>query len=262
MCAEDRAVEIAQVRTRYLATFIATPAWHTTIYADPSVPSTSVAEIGRQLELIHGFATAQLGLNSEPPAIFVYPTVEELRRHSCTSKIALAYYDGAIHMTADMKELRQSLRHEYAHHVLLSNGINGPTWFQEGTAMKFASDCPYGAYQTWRAHRFEPRQMVAGATHTTSPEAANVFNAQACIMTEFLDRLCLQLEECGTKQLAAALVEGQTTPEGLFDWAISRRGADLFRTTNRALWQDYADRGDFAPATKQALLSRAGRSSK
>jgi hypothetical protein len=258
MCAEGASVEVEEARAHYLGTFVPTAAWHTTIYADPQASPQAVEGVRSRLELIHEISAAQIGLDSEPPPIYVYPSVEKVRAYSCTSKIAVSYYDGAIHLAADDPALESSLRHEYAHHVLVSSGITGPMWFQEGVAMAFGRDCPSDAWQLWRGHQFDPRQMTSGFPHTASLEAATEFNAQACIMTEFLERLCLTLQGCGTNELAHALASGEATPETLFDWAISRRGGDLFRTTNRSLWDDYAERGDFAPPSKAALLHRAG----
>jgi hypothetical protein len=257
MCAEGASVEVEEARARYLGTFVPTAAWHTTIYADPRASPQAIESVRSRLELIHEFSAAQIGLDSEPPPIYVYPSVEQLRAYSCTSKIAVSYYDGAIHLAANDATLEASLRHEYAHHVLV-NGITGPMWFQEGAAMAFGGDCPSNAWQLWRGHPFDPRQMISGFPHSASLETATEFNAQACIMMEFLERLCLTLHDCGTNELANALTSGEATPDTLFNWAISRRGADLFRTTNLPLWDDYAERGDFAPPTKAVLLHRAG----
>jgi hypothetical protein len=58
------------------------------------------------------------------------------------------------------------------------------------------------------------------------------------------------------QELVVALASGQANPETLFRWAISRRGSDLFRMTNLPLWDDYVERGDFAPPTEAELLKR------
>lgn len=115
---------------------------------------------------------------------------------------------------------------------------------------------PLTYWQTWRDHPIDLDRMVATFPTTASPDAAAVFYAQAYVMTEFLERLCLARPECGLAELANALKSRQTTPERLFDWAIARRGDDLFRTTRLALWDDYAERGNFAPATLDVLLHR------
>lgn len=257
-CAEGTSIEVEKARARYLSTFIATAAWHTTIHADPLASPQAVEGVRSRLELIHELSVPRLGLDSEPPPIYVYPSVEQVRAYSCTSKIAVSYYDGAIHLAANDETLESSLRHEYAHHVLVSSGITGPMWFQEGAAMAFGGDCPNNAWQLWREHRFDSKEMVSGFPRSASLETAAEFNAQACIMMEFLERLCLARPGCGMHELANALTSGEATPYTLFNWAISRRGADLFRTTSLPLWDDYAERGDFASPTKATLLQRAG----
>ena len=149
-----------------------------------------------------------------------------------------------------------SLKHEYAHHVLTSNGVNGPLWFQEGTAMVFAGDVPLRAHALWREHPIDVRDMVASFPDTAPLEEARAFYANAAMMTEFLRYLCLARAECNPAELAEALVNGDATPETLFNWAIARRGADLAHTVQRSLWEDYVAYGDFPPATWQALRAR------
>jgi hypothetical protein len=258
MCAAETSRDAQEARIRYLASFVPIIAWHTTVYAAPDVPSHAVESVRSYLEPLHQLVNSQLGLESEPPPIYLYPTAEAVRAHSCTSKTAVAYYDGAIHVAAEIAELRSSLRHEYAHHVLVSNGIGGPMWFQEGTAMAVGHDCPLQAWQLWRDHPISLDQMVIGLPRPSTLEATTIFNAQACVMQEFLERLCSTLEGCGTRELANALISGRASPKTLFSWAITQRGGDLIRTTGLPLWDDYAQRGDFAPATKAALLRRAG----
>jgi hypothetical protein len=75
-------------------------------------------------------------------------------------------------------------------------------------------------------------------------------------MVEFLDRLCRAEENCNLKALVDALKNGQATPDTLFDWAVSKRGSDLVRTSALPLWDDYVVHQDFALATKLALLRR------
>jgi len=89
-----------------------------------------------------------------------------------------------------------------------------------------------------------------------TPNEVATFYVHAYVMTEFLERLCLARSRCGLPELADALMSKRATPETLFAWAISTRGSDLSRTTPLPLWDDYAARGNFAPATLQALVNR------
>jgi hypothetical protein len=128
------------------------------------MPTAPIAAIRNNLERIHGFATSKLGLSAEPPGIYLYPSVETLRDHSCASTGAVAYYDGAIHVAVteigDQWELRHNLRHEYAHHLLVSNGIGRPIWLQEGAAMDIADEPLRQSHQLWRQNPLPMQQMV------------------------------------------------------------------------------------------------------
>jgi len=256
-------------RNKYLATFTPTAAGRTTIYADPDAPPWAAQAIARQLPDVHPRITGELRLSGDPPAsVFVYRSVEALRAHSCVGPPAVAYYDGAIHLAPESplaptslqeRLLSSSLKHEYVHHVLISNDIVEPTWFQEGAAMRLARDAPPNYRQVSKIHRIPLQEMVSARPTLGSAEAARLFYAQAYEMAEFLERLCLGLPSCGWGELVVALKTGRATPETLFDWAVSQRGADLFRTTPLPLWDDYTERGDFAPATHHALVTRRAR---
>jgi hypothetical protein len=98
--------------------------------------------------------------------------------------------------------------------------------------------------------------MVDGPPSGASAQVTTAFHAQAAIMVELLERLCLLRHDCNAAELVTALGTGAATPATLFGWALARRGGDLFRTTRVSLWDDYVEHGDFLPATKSALLSR------
>lgn len=51
-----------------------------------------------------------------------------------------AYYDGALHVVASDPDLEASVLHEYTHHALMSSGLLGPAWAQEGIAMNIARE--------------------------------------------------------------------------------------------------------------------------
>jgi len=253
--AGDRADKL---RARYLATFVPTPAWHTSLLVHPQVPATAVADIKDHLELLNAYAARQIGLPASPPFIYVYPTVAALREHSCAGVQAVAYYDGAIHLALESEsgaELYQNLRHEYAHHVLVSNGIDGPFWFQEGTAMALAGDAPSDSYILWHEHPIDVADMVRGFPHTAPLEVATAYYANAYVMMEFLDRICPAGVECRPAELAEALISESATPETLFEWATAQHG-DLAPAAARKLWDDYVA-GRKIPATYQTLLERA-----
>jgi len=254
-------------RAKYLATFKPTPVGRTTIYAHPDAPPSASLAIALQLPGVHRRTTDKLWLSADPPSkVFLYGNVEALQAHSCVGPPSVAYYDGAIHVALDkrlashreMQErwLSKSLEHEYVHHVLISNDVFEPIWFQEGAAMMLARDSPPNFVQVARLHPIRLHEMVSARPTQGSAEEARLFYAQSYLMIEFLERLCLNRIGCGSGELVAALKSGRATPETLFDWAVSERAADLVHTSRLPLWDDYFERGDFAPATQQALLTR------
>ena len=252
-----------QARAAYLASFVPLPAWHTTLFAHPTVPNETSTKVAASVENIHDFAAHQIGLPSEPPPIYLYPNVEVLREHSCAAASAVAYYDGSIHLAltepASDRELEVSLRHEYAHHVLVSNGVGKPIWFQEGTAMAFANGYE-GSYRTWRENPIQLSTMVDSFPEFATPETAAIFNVQAGVMTEFLNRLCLARRDCNPAELVHALLDGSATPETVFVWATAERGGDLLQLegmTPLQFWNDYEARGNFSPESLEVLLARA-----
>jgi len=268
LCGERAPRGLAELRTTYLRTFVSIPAGSATLWVHPSLASDVRARIRDDLERTHAEVTKRLGLSAVSPPIYVYPSADELRKHSCASANADAYYDGAIHLavidaslvkvgarTAGMWATLSNLTHEYVHHVLVSNGIGKPIWFQEGSALWIAGK-PADYWQTWRRNPIVLDRMVDTFPTTGAPADGAVFYAQAYVMTDFLERLCEARRECGLAELAQALKSGVVTPERLFAWAVSRRGEDLIRTTPLPLWDDYAERGNFSPETLQVLWHR------
>jgi hypothetical protein len=267
MCA-DHSAERVRKRAAYLAGFVKHPASNTVLSVHTAAPDWALQTLKDALDSVHSMVTQALGLPCSPPPVYVYPTVHALHAHACVGATAVAYYDGAIHLTPLMPqsqgpvrtgdlawhELRISLTHEYVHHVLVSNGIGKPIWFQEGAAMEVARSWPRDYRRIARENPIRLQQMVDG--FSAGNAASGVFYARSAVMVEFLQRLCLKLKECGLPQLTAALKTGRATPHTLFDWAISQRASDLVRTSALPLWDDYVRLGDFAPETRDALLHR------
>ena len=123
--------------------------------------------------------------------------------------------------------------------------------------MMFAGDNPHDYWNMWRKNPIRLDEMVATFPSTQPKEASEVFYAQAFVMMEFLDRLCLARAGCGVAELATVLESEQVTPERLFDWAAAERSEDLAHTAAPSIWADYEKRGNFSPKTLEALLRRA-----
>jgi hypothetical protein len=284
MCLEDPRPGFAMARARYLESFAPTEAWHTTLYVHPDVPEWAARVVQDNLEKTSTRVTSYLHHTAEPPRIYLYPSVEKLREHSCASAVAVAYYDGAIHLALESvtaqdtltdgwpsvpRELQEmlerrreslitkSLLHEYVHHVLVSNGVGKPIWFQEGAAMLVAHDGPHDFWTVWRKNPIDLRRMVGTFPQTSSLTDATIFCAQSYVMIEFLERLCWRRISYILDGLTDALMNGNASPETLFDWTISNCGSDLFSTTQLSLWNDYAERGNFATKTLSTIVNRA-----
>jgi hypothetical protein len=274
-CSDERDPAFEQSRAEYLATFTPVPIDRATLRVEPSVPSAAVETLRPLPQGIEQTIARSLGVSSPPPLLYLYPSVAALREHSCVNAPAVAYYDGAIHLAVTEPapdsaywqleknrhrwleyDLTKTLLHEATHHALASNGVFAPFWLQEGLAMEIARDSPRDAYAVWRKNPIRTELLVDAYPDDATAEIVTAYYAQAWFMLEFLRRLCLNRSDCGPAELVRALRGAQTTPEKLFDWAISRRAHDLIRTARVPLWDDYVARGDFAPETLQALFER------
>ncbi|HXS15655.1 MAG TPA: hypothetical protein VN764_00615, partial [Polyangiaceae bacterium] len=247
------------------------------VHAHPDVQRWIIEEVLSNIRSAAKRVSSDLKLEAAAPLIWVHPDPATMRKHSCVNDNAVAYYDGAIHLApleqasgasegVEMdderrrrelvSELRQSLTHELVHHVLVSNGVGKPIWLQEGVATMIAGDQPADAYALFKKHRVEVSTMTDGPAPTATLGEANVYYAHAYVMVEFLDRLCLKRTGCGWGELTQALTSGAVLPEELFDWATGERAADLAASAEVSVWQDYVERGNFAPATYELLLHR------
>jgi hypothetical protein len=83
---------------------------------------------------------SRLKLRVARPETFVYFDKQLLTAAACISPEVAAYYDGALHVAASDDDLRASVLHEYTHHALMSSGLLGPAWAQEGIAMNIARE--------------------------------------------------------------------------------------------------------------------------
>lgn len=255
------------VRARIRSTFTRTPfdPGRATVYADPSVPSWAADLTSRALPLAARAVSMRLGLSSAAPDVYLYRDAEQLREGVCVSPSTVAFYDGAIHVAPSSRRwewqaIVKGLRHELVHHVFFSHGIHRPVWFQEGVAMLVEN--PRDGDSEWTkwlptARLLRTDQMVQTFPQGVSAAEAEAFYGQAFAMTVFLEKLCKTRESCDVAELVHALESGATSPDTLFDWAVSRRGSDLVRTAHLPLWDDYLENGlRFAPATAIAISQR------
>lgn len=161
------------------------------LYVDPRLPE------GAHLPLLHHLRQAerevftQLGLEPQPPDVFAYLDKELLVAAACTNRNVVAYYDGALHVVMDHEEIQASVVHEYTHHALMSQGILGPAWAQEGIAMLVAREAWWLAPARLGEIREAPMPlevMEQSIPYTLRPEQAVLFYVQAASMVACMVR--------------------------------------------------------------------------
>jgi len=166
-------------RARYFATFARVEAPDTTLFVEARVSEEAVATVRGNLTHARVSAKRQLGIDASPPLIYLYASVESLRDHACVNSSAVAYYDGAIHLAMNSPEdhyikLNRSLRHEYVHHVLITNGIDEPMWLQEGTALLIAGELSWFKWHP-TGRMLPTREMIHQFPQTASSEFTEAF---------------------------------------------------------------------------------------
>ena len=173
------------------------------------------------------------------PTVFLYGDAEEMRRYACVASTALSYYDGAVHVVwlGNLRELRKSLAHEYAHHLLTELGVERPVWLHEGFAQYFAHEGlnPDGQ----RESPLSPERMTEFLSVDSSPDELEGFYYQAFMMWMFLAQLKGKRDLALAKLLAHRVVEGYDTPEELFFRAATDYGGNIFDGDVEEIWGTY-----------------------
>jgi hypothetical protein len=155
------------------------------LFLDPRLSNAIQSRLVGQLEAAAGTVRHQLQLEPAHPNVFAYADERLLLAASCANKDVVAYYDGAIHVVPSHTDVAQSVVHEYTHHALISSGLVGPAWAQEGIAMTVANE-------TWWRQRewldrvaqkpFSIESMEQAVPYTLSSEHATLFYVQAAAM--------------------------------------------------------------------------------
>jgi hypothetical protein len=116
------------------------------LYIDPRLSGPAHVQLIGYLQSAEREASAALKAEVSRPEVFAYFDRELLLAAACTNDDVVAYYDGALHVVLSDADVRQSVVHEYTHHLLMSGGMVGPAWAQEGIAMIVAQET------WWRGH--------------------------------------------------------------------------------------------------------------
>jgi hypothetical protein len=110
------------------------------LFLDPRLPDSARQAVSEQLEQSQQAVRAVLRLDPDWPEVFVYADVKLLRVSACVNEEVVAFYDGALHVVGNDKDLAASITHELTHHALMNAGLRGPAWAQEGIAMHAADE--------------------------------------------------------------------------------------------------------------------------
>ncbi|XXY13411.1 hypothetical protein WME88_34655 [Sorangium sp. So ce216] len=139
LCTDPR--EAARARETLISRFRDEP-WGDAgrLYVDPRLPDDAHLPLLYHLEQAERAVFAQLKLEARRPDVFAYLDTELLVAAACTNRGVVAYYDGALHVVTTRSDIQASVLHEYTHHVLMSHGMLGPAWAQEGIAMHVARE--------------------------------------------------------------------------------------------------------------------------
>jgi hypothetical protein len=203
-------------------------------YVDPRLPAGAEASLLVHLEAAEREARAELELTAQRPEVFVYYDLELLLAAACINDDVVAYYDGAVHVVHGRNDARESVVHEYAHHVLMTNGILGPAWAHEGIAMHVASE------NWWRTRHWLERVadqpfsvdvMEREVPYTLSSEQAVLFYVQAAAMVACAARA----EPEGLAGLARVLGASHAGGELSYDLEVPTTPAALRTCVGRLL---------------------------
>jgi hypothetical protein len=155
------------------------------LLVDPRLSNGIQQSLIPQLVAAEASVRTQLQLEPPRPNVFAYANQRLLLAASCANNDVVAYYDGAIHLVPSHADVAQSAVHEYTHHALMSSGLVGPAWAQEGIAMTVANET------WWRQTEWLDRvadkplsieSMEQAVPYTLSSDQALLFYVQAAAM--------------------------------------------------------------------------------
>jgi hypothetical protein len=174
------------------------------LFLDPRLSNGIQERLTTQLEAAEASVREQLQLTAPRPNVFAYADTRLLLAASCSNEDVVAYYDGAIHLVPTRPDLAQSTLHEYTHHALISSGLVGPAWAQEGIAMTVANET-WWRQPSWLERvaekPFSIESMEQLVPYTLSSDQASLFYVQAAAMVT----CALQNEEGGLAGLVRSL---------------------------------------------------------
>jgi hypothetical protein len=171
-------------------------------HIDPRLPLDAVKPILSDLADAEREVGKRLKLSVARPETFLYFDRALLTAAACINPDVAAYYDGALHVVATDGDVRTNVLHEYTHHVLISSGLLGPAWAQEGMAMNVANETWWRAERWYKAmldHPFGIDDLDQSIPYRLEPEQAAQFYAQsAALVACVLESKGWGLDTCDT----------------------------------------------------------------
>ena len=223
MCAEDGPV--LQARRALLETFRQVHHVDVTAHVAPEISDATVLVVTEHLRRVTDETAALAAMPITAPPLVIYNRLQDLLNTACVNPAALAYYDGALHVSVDVDAatLRQNLQHEIVHHALVSRGVQAPMWLQEGLAMRNAHEVwwanPQFGLLSWGLRYHHPfARMVHAFPHTTSEAAATAVYFQSLMMVQ---SLVAQGGDTRPWRLVDALASWQVSPDDAYAWGVA-----------------------------------------
>lgn len=233
LCQDETMTSADSSRARLLDEFVRHEVDGANIFLDPAVSTSALKVMERLVLEAHGIVSTLFGVDAPRVDIYFYRDAALLRASSCINEIAVAFYDGDIHISGDLgfEQLRKNVIHEYTHHALNSAGVELPMWLQEGGAM-------YAAEETWWMHSEAQAllyqgslpldEMVWAFPHGVDQDFAVTVYVQAITMV----RMVVDLEgEKALADLVDALTDGTIEPMDALAWATEKNERQL-----QSLW--------------------------
>jgi hypothetical protein len=194
-------------------------------HLDPRLPLDAVGPIADAIAAGERAAYARLHLDVQRPETYVYIDKHELTAVGCINPEVSAYYDGMLHVVSGDADLRTSVIHEYAHHALMTSGLLGPAWAQEGIAMHVAGETWWQSRQ-WLAplveQPFGSDDLDSTIPYKLGPDQAVQFYAESAALVACV----LEARHWNLQALFDALRRGaQGSPEEMTYYLpeVSRR---------------------------------------
>lgn len=196
------------------------------IYLDPRLQDGAHLPLLTHLAEAEERARTELGLTTGSAEVFAYYDRELLLAAACVNDDVVAYYDGALHVVVTRDDVRQSVLHEYTHHALMTHGLLGPNWAQEGIAMQVARE-DWWLSEHWLGQvadrPFAMDSMERAIPYTLSSEQAVLFYVQAAAMVACAARQ----QPDGLAGLVATLGASHSKTEVSYDLAVPATPAEL-----------------------------------